>query len=466
MKKLCDLFECDLDIEILGIEDDSRKIKDGYIFVATRGFNVDHYDYIDDAIKNGAVAIVVDRAVDCNVPVFVVNNINDYYFELCSKYYDVFFDDFEFIGITGTDGKTTTASVVTELLEDVNNCCYIGTNGVRIGDEFLNTNNTTPCVSELFSHLKFVKERKCKVIVMEVSSESLLHDRLKPFKFSLCGFTNITEDHLNVHKTIENYRNCKFKLLDLLVEKSFVVVNGDDENCKMIDKDNVYTFGFGSDNYCVIKNVKEMSKNVHFDLWIKNIKYKLISPFCGKYNIYNVTMAFLICMLRGVDTDYLIEKISNLSIVSGRREYLSFGQNFDIILDYAHTYNGIKCLLESVSCYKKIIVVTGAAGGREKEKRPKIGKLILDNSDIAIFTMDDPRYENVDEIINEMVSTSNKDYIRIINREAAIARAFELADSDSVVLVIGKGRDNYMAIEDKKIPYCDFDTIEKYFINE
>lgn len=466
MKILSDLFECDLDVEILGIEDDSRKIKDGYIFVATKGFNVDHFDYIDDAIANGAIAIVADRKVNCSVPVFVVDNIDDYYFELCSKFYDVNFDEFEFIGITGTDGKTTTASVITELLEDVERCCYIGTNGVRIGDELLSTNNTTPCVSELFNYLKFAKKRKCKVVVIEVSSESLLHNRLKPFRFTLCGFTNITEDHLNVHKTIENYRNCKFKLLDLLVDKNFVVVNGDDDNCKMIDRGNVYTFGFNSDNYCVIKNVKELSKNVHFDLWIKNKMYKLVSPFCGKYNIYNVTMAFLICMLRGVDTEYLIKKIRSLSIVSGRREYLDFGQDFDIILDYAHTYNGIKCLLESVKNYKKIIVVTGAAGGREKEKRPKIGNLILDKSDIAIFTMDDPRYESVDQIIDEMVSTSDKDYIRIINREEAIAKAFELADNESVVLIIGKGRDNYMAIEDKKIPYSDFDAIEKYFINE
>ena len=258
MKKICDLFECDLDVEVLGLEDDSRKVNDGYIFVATKGFNVDHFDYIDDAIGNGAVAIVVDREVSCSVPVFVVNNINDYYFELCSKFYDVSFDEFDLIGITGTDGKTTTASVVTELLEDINKCCYIGTNGVRIGNEFLSTNNTTPCVSELFSYLKFAKDRKCKVIVMEVSSESLLHNRLKPFRFSVAGYTNITEDHLNVHKSIENYRNCKLKLLELLVEKNFVVINGDDSNCRMIDSGNVYTFGFNDDNYCVIKNVKEI----------------------------------------------------------------------------------------------------------------------------------------------------------------------------------------------------------------
>ncbi len=463
MKKLSDLFECDLDIEVFGLEDDSRKIKDGYIFVATKGFNVDHFDYIDDAINNGAICIVADREVNSSVPCFVVSDINDYYFELCSRFYDVSFDEFDLIGITGTDGKTTTASVVTELLEDSYKCCYIGTNGVRIGDEILSTNNTTPCVSEFFSFLKFVKSRNCKTVVMEVSSESLLHNRLKPFKFNVAGFTNITEDHLNVHKTIDNYRNCKFKLLDLLVEKNFVVINGDDSNCRMIDRDDVYTFGFEDDNYCVIKNVKELSKSVQFELWINKNKYRIVSPFCGKYNVYNVAMAFLICLLRGIDADTLINRIKKLSVVSGRREYLDFGQDYEIILDYAHTYNGIKCLLESVKGYKKIITVTGAAGGREKEKRSKIGKLVLEKSDIVIFTMDDPRYESVDDIIDEMVSTSDKEYIRIINREDAIAKAFELADKESVVLIIGKGRDNYMAIEDKKIAYCDYDVVEKYF---
>lgn len=458
--KICDLIECSYDFEVLGISDDSRDIKEGYIFVATKGFNVDHFDYIDDAITNGAKFIVCDRKIDINVPYLVVENINNYYIELCSKFYDVHPNEFNLIGITGTDGKTTTSTVIYQLM---NGMACIGTNGVIINDEYFNTNNTTPCVSELYNSLSLIKKSKCKDIVMEVSSESLLHKRLKSFKFDICCFTNITEDHLNVHKTIDNYRKCKLSLLDYLKDDGFVVVNGDDDNCKMIDSSSVYKIGFKSDNDFVISDVKEMSKYVKFTLVEKDKRYVIKSPLLGKYNIYNVAMAFVVCLLKGMNSDELIDRISKLKPVNGRREYLNFGQDYDIILDYAHTYNGIKCILESVSKYKNIITVTGAAGGREKEKRSKIGKLVLEKSDVSIFTMDDPRYESVDDIIDQMVGDTKEDYLRIIDRKEAIAKAFEIADKDSVVLILGKGRDNYMAIEDRKEKYSDYETIKEYF---
>lgn len=461
--KVSKLLECSYDVDILGITDDSRNIKEGYMFVATKGFNVDHFDYIDDAINNGAVFVVCDREVDINVPYLLVNDINDLYIELCSKFYDVSSDEFKLIGITGTDGKTTTSTVIYQLLENIG---CIGTNGVLVNDKYYDVNNTTPCISELYSSLSLIKNNSCKDIVMEVSSEALLHNRLKKFKFDIVCFTNITEDHLNVHKTIENYRNCKFKLLDLLDDNGIVIINGDDENCKLIDRNNLYRIGFGSDNDFVISNVNELSRKVEFTINYKGNKYNIVSPLVGIYNVYNVTMAFVACFLKGISSNILVEKIKDIKTINGRREYLDFGQEFDIILDYAHTYNGIKNILESVSNYKRIITVTGAAGGREKEKRPKIGKLVLEKSDISIFTMDDPRYESVDEIIDQMVMDSSNEYLRIVDRKDAIYKAFELADKDSVVLILGKGRDNYMAIEDRKEKYSDFDVIKSYFENE
>ena len=463
MKKLCDLLNCNIDIDILGIADDSRNVRDGFLFVATKGFYVDHFDYIDDAIKNGAVCVVADRFIDVSVPFFVVDNINEYYISLCERFYDVTSSEFRFIGVTGTDGKTTTTSVVNQILSGVLRSACIGTNGVIIDDKYLPTNNTTPCVSELLESLKVIKSKKCKHVIMEVSSEALLHDRLKNFKYDIVAFTNITEDHLNVHKTIENYRNCKFKLLDLVKDDGYVIVNGDDENCRLIDVNNVYTIGMNDDNYFRIVDVKENNKSVKFTIIVDEKKYRIFSPLLGLYNVYNVGMAFAICYLFGINIDYLIKSIRKLKPVMGRREYINFGQNFDIILDYAHTYNGIKSIIESVSHYKKIITVTGAAGGREKEKRRKIGELVLDKSDVSIFTMDDPRYENVDDIIDQMVGDTKKEYIRIIDRRKAIYKALSMADSDSIVLIIGKGRDNYMAIEDRKEVYCDFDVIYDYF---
>ncbi|MBR6950004.1 MAG: UDP-N-acetylmuramoyl-L-alanyl-D-glutamate--2,6-diaminopimelate ligase [Bacilli bacterium] len=463
MKKLNELISCDYNIDIFGITDDSRKVKNGYLFVATRGYNVDHFNYIDEAINNGAVAIVTDRKIRKNIPIIVVSNINDLYYEICEKYYDVDLSYFNFIGITGTDGKTTTSTIVKRLLNNIRKTCYIGTNGVEIGSDYYNINNTTPCIEELYYILSLCKKNNCKDIVMEVSSEALLHERVKNFIYKVVGFTNITEDHLNVHKSLESYIECKKRLTNYLDDNGICIVNGDDNNCRSIVSNNTVTFGFDLSNDCIIKLVDKNNEHTIFEINYLDNCYKIISPFVGKYNIYNVTMSFLICLHYGLSPEYLVDSISKLKCVSGRREVLDFGQDFEIILDYAHTFNGIKEVIESVDKNKRLIVVTGCAGGREKEKRHLIGDYILNNCDISIFTMDDPRYEDVNDIIDDMVGNSNLKYMRIIDRKKAIFEAFDLADSNTTVLILGKGRDNYMAIGNRKEYYSDYDSIKEYF---
>ncbi len=461
--KLSELFDCTSDVLVTGLADDSRNVEPGYVFVATKGYYADHFDYIADAINRGACCVVTDRKVEVDVLNFVVENINDYYIKLCEKFFNVSPSEFKLIGVTGTDGKTTTTTIIKNIFEDEDLWAVIGTNGVIVNGKHYSTNNTTPCVFELYKALAYIKREKCQNIVMEVSSEALLHDRLKSFKFDAVIYTNITEDHLNIHKTIDNYRKCKFKLLDLVKQNGVVLINGDDENCKMIDRNDIYTIGVNKDNVFTITDVKETANNVKFVIVEKDNNYQISSPLIGIYNVYNVAMAFAIGILMKYNSETLQKRISQLGPVNGRGEYLDFGQDFSIVLDYAHTYNGIKNILDSVSQYKKIIVVTGAAGGREKEKRRKIGQLILDRASLAIFTMDDPRYESVDEIIDQMVGDTQINYLRIVDRENAIFKALSSADKDSIVLILGKGRDNYMAIENRKEPYCDYDVICEYF---
>lgn len=468
LKNLKELVECDLDITIQGINDDSREVKDGYLFVATKGFNVDHFDFIDDAIKNGASALVISdekENLNIDIPYIKVSNINKFYPDVCSKFYDIDSNDFSFIGITGTDGKTTSTYIVKCLLDNIKNTAYIGTNGVECLDKHLTSDNTTPCISTMYKYLNFIKSNDCKQVVMEVSSEALLHKRVENLKYKIVGFTNITEDHLNVHKTLENYIECKKSLLNYLSDDGIAIINGDCKNCKTITCKNSVMYGFDLSNDCVISNVKEMSNKTIFNVKYLDNTYKIISPFLGKYNVYNVTLAFLICFHYGLAPEYLVDQISKLKPVSGRREKLAFSNQFDIILDYAHTYNGIVNVIESAKNYKNVIVVTGCAGGREREKRSKIGKYILENCTKAIFTMDDPRFESVDSIIDDMVSLSKIEYIRIISREEAIKKALSMAFEleDCVVLILGKGRDNYMAIKDEKIPYSDYDVVKDYF---
>lgn len=456
--RLNKLIDTNLDIDIKGIVDDSRLVKDGYIFVATKGFNVDHFDHIKDAIDNGAIFLIVDRKIDFSFPHIVVDDIDKYYKDICLKFYNIDLNDFSFIGITGTDGKTTTATIVSRLLK---NSAYIGTNGLTINGKTISTSNTTPCISELYSDLRKIKESGIKTVVMEVSSEALLHNRVDNILFDIIGFTNITGDHLNVHGSFEEYKNCKMKLLNLVKDDSYVVINGDDVNLQGIKCQNVYSFGKKNVNF-TIENISYVNKNVLIELKYGDIKYSITSPLKGEYNVYNVVMAFVICLLYGVDSNKLIDGISKLSPISGRCEVLDFGQEYTIILDYAHTINGISSILDTFKDYNRIITVTGCAGGRDHEKRPIIGNIVMNKSDIAIFTMDDPRYEDVDTIIDEMVG-NNLDYIRIIDREEAINYALSIASKNDVVLILGKGRDNYMAIGDKKVKYCDFDVIEKYF---
>lgn len=457
------LFNTDLDFIIEGIVDDSRDVKENYLFVATKGFNVDHFDYIDKAIENGAVAVVADREVKCNVPVFYVENINNYFVKLCRTFNNIVDDDFNYIGITGTDGKTTSTSIIHQIMSLSKKSALIGTNGMFIEDEHFGTNNTTPCISELYNVLGVAKKHDCKQIVMEVSSEALLHNRVDGINYSIVGFTNITEDHLNIHGTIDNYIASKLKLIDYLSDNGIVIYNGDDVNLCQISYDNKYSYGVNNDCDFTISDIVENSKNVYFKIKYDNVIYEIESPLVGLYNVYNVTLAFAVCLLSGLTSNFIIDAIKNLKPILGRRESLDFGQDYEIILDYAHTFNGIKNILDSVKDYKKIITVTGAAGGREKEKRGKIGKIVLEKSDIVIFTMDDPRYESVDSIIDDLAGNTTKDYFRIKDRVEAIHFAFSIADKDSVVLILGKGRDNYMAVEDKKLPYCDYEVIKDYF---
>lgn len=460
MKKIKDLIDCDFDIDIYGINDDSRYIKKGYLFVATKGFNVDHYDYIDDAIKNGASFIIADRDIKIDFPHIIVDkNISDLYRLLCKKFYDVDFNKLRITAVTGTDGKTTTATIIKNIIKD---CAYIGTNGLEIFNESYHTSNTTPIESELYGDIKRIIDANCENLSMEVSSEALLHNRVKDFRFDVVGITNVTGDHLNIHKTFENYVFCKKKILDLVKDNGFAVLNGDDKILSEISGKNIIKFGFNSDNDYIIDDVKYFDK--YTEIYLKHDKenIKIVSPYKARYNAINVSMAFIMCRLYGIADDIILSRIKELKPIKGRTESLDFGQDYDIILDYAHTINGIKNIITAFRDYDNVITVTGSAGGREHEKRRVIGKYVIENSDVAIFTMDDPRYEDVNDIIDQMAGDS-KDYIRIPDREEAIKYALDIADAGSVVLILGKGRDEYMAIEDKKPYYCDYDVIERYF---
>lgn len=466
MKKLNEFLNCQYNTLIKDIKIDSREVEEGDLFVAVSGFNVDHSEYIDDAIEKGAAAIVTNKDIEKEVPVVKVDDVNKMLDEICSRFYDYDYLQ-KLIGVTGTDGKTTTATMIFNILKDKHKIAYMGTNGIEYDGVNIKTENTTPTTEKLYKYLSNLEKNDCESVVMEVSSEALLHKRVDKFKFKYAIYTNITEDHLNIHHTIENYINSKFILADLVREDGAVIINIDDINCKKLLNRNkkIYTYGIDSKSDFRIENIVESSKTLEFDIAYKKSIFHIKSSFIGKYNAYNLTASFIVCYLEGIKEDEIVKKIENMSAIPGRGEVLDFSQNYKLILDYAHTENGIKTIVDSVKDkYSKIILLTGAAGGREKSKRSKIGKYILENTDLVIFTMDDPRFESVDEIIDQMIGEETSDnYVRINDRKDAIYYALKTATEGDIVLILGKGRDNYMAIEDKRVPYSDYDVIESYF---
>lgn len=468
MKRLSELYPgYPDDVLISGIKINSKDVTDGDIFVCTMGVTADRHDFIDEAIKNGAKAVVVQKPVECSVPTILVENTNKELPLLASRFYDAPESKLDIIGITGTNGKTTVATIIQDLIgNDI--CGYLGTNGIICSKFSESIRNTTPDSDRLYGYFKRFVDSGCQILSMETSSEAFYRERLQNIKFKVGIITNITEDHLNIHKTIENYVACKQKLVMQVADDGYSILNVDDkyyDETRKLAKGTVLTYGKKDADLQII-NSMSAAKETNITIKYNGMNYNFLSPLLGEFNTYNLCAAILALIALGYGIEDIIKRVSNIEAPHGRVEFLNYGQNYEIVLDYAHTPDAFSKLYKLLNEIKKgrIITVTGSAGGREKEKRGPMGKLVLDESDYVIFTMDDPRYEDVKDIISDLVSESDKsNYEIIVNRKEAIYRAFDMANKGDIVLIAGKGIDNYMAIEDKYLPYSDLEVIEEYF---
>ena len=465
MKKLSELYKGYPDILINDIKINSKEINPNDLFVCTKGITKDRNDYIDEAIKNGAAGVVTNKIIKASVPVIYVNNPNLELASLCSKFYDYPESKLDLIGITGTNGKTTVAEIIKDIIG--NNCGYLGTNGIisSMFDEKIR--NTTPDADRLFKYFDMFLKAGCKYVSMEASSEAFLHNRLNKIMFKVGIITNITEDHLNVHKTLDNYVSCKQKIIKHIKKDGVLILNKDDKYYKETRdkaKCEVRTFGRSNADLEIVR-IKEYLNKTDITIKYQNKEYNLTSPLLGEYNVYNLCASILALLFLGKKMDEIISNINKINIPKGRMEFINNNRGYYIILDYAHTPDAFKKIYSFLNKVKtgRIITITGSAGGREHEKRSEMGKIILDNSDYCIFTMDDPRNEDVNSIIDELVSGTNKtNYERIINRSYAIKKALEIAKKDDIILVAGKGDDNYMAIGEEYLQYSDKSVINKY----
>lgn len=468
MKKLSELYEGYEDIPIQDIKINSKEVLEGDLFICTMGATTDRHDYIEDAISNGASAVVVSRDVSCSVPTIRVENTNQELPRLASKFYDYPEKDLKILAVTGTNGKTTVAEIIQHLLGK-EECGYLGTNGMICSKFHSSIRNTTPDSDRLYKYFRKFVDAGCKYLSMETSSEAFFRHRLDNLEFDVGIITNITEDHLNVHKTIENYVSCKKELLKQVKDAGVCILNTEDtyfKECLELSKKHALTYGKMEGATLQIVSYQLKDSKTEMVLKYQGHEYEIESPLLGEFNIYNLCAALLGATSLGYDFQELLKKISTIETPSGRLEFLDFGQPYKIVLDYAHTpdaFSKIYPFLNSIK-EKRLITVTGSAGGREVEKRGPMGKIVLENSDFVIFTMDDPRCESVDSIIDDLISLSDhKNYQRIQNREEAISYALSMAEEGDIILIAGKGNDNYMAIGNEYVPYCDIEVIKSYF---
>lgn len=471
MKKLSELYEGYEDIPIQDIKINSKDVMPGDLFVCTMGVTADRHDYIEDAISHGASAVVVSRDISCRVPTIRVEDTNQELPRLASKFYDFPEKDLRILAVTGTNGKTTVAEIIQHLLGK-EECGYLGTNGMTCSKFHSSIRNTTPDSDRLYKYFRQFVDAGCKYLSMETSSEAFFRKRLVNLEFDVGIITNITEDHLNIHKTIENYVSCKKELLKQVKKTGVCILNTEDsyfQECLELSKNHVLTYGKMEGATLQIVSYQLKDSKTEITLKYQGEEYQIESPLLGEFNIYNLCAALLGATSMGHSFQELLKRVSSIQTPPGRLQFLDFGQPYKIVLDYAHTpdaFSKIYPFLNSVK-EKRLITVTGSAGGREVEKRGPMGKIVLDNSDFVVFTMDDPRYEEVDSIIDNLIGLSKKEnYQRIQNREEAINYALSMAEAGDIILIAGKGADNYMAIGDEYLPYSDLEVIESYFKNK
>lgn len=468
MKKLNELIDTKVDVKVCGIKINSKEVEQNDLFICTDRGTLDRHEFIDDAIKRGASAVIVKKDVgEKSVPIIKVDNPNDILPIACSKFYDEPEKKLTMIGVTGTDGKTSVSTMIQTLLgSEV--CGYIGTNGYSCSKFNKDTNNTTPDSDKLYGYFDEFVKSGCRYCSMEVCSEALMLGRVENIEYDISIHTNITSEHLNSHGSLENYVRDKCKLFKQTKKEGYCILNKDDEHfeeVKNASNGKILTYGKDSDNDLYFKDIKILPGRTLFKINYKDKEYEIDSPMAGMFNVYNLSAALLTLFTLGFTYDEIKSKIPKLH-VSGRLEMIDMGQNFYAMVDYAHTPNGITKLLEYVKelPIRRSIVVIGQAGDRDKSKRKTVGEVVAKNCDLAIFTYEDPRSEDPKDIIEMMlenIKDTNNNYEIVIDRSKAIKRAIDIAGEKDIVLVLGKGNETYQKLKDKVIYFNDIEEVKK-----
>ena len=460
-------FEVDNDININGITINSKEVKPGYLFVAIKGYIRDGHDYVKEAFNNGASVVIVDKNRYDDFKnlgyVIPVNNSRQICSTIACNYYNNPSKDFMLIGITGTKGKTSTSFMIRNILMKAGKKVgLISTVASYINDNKISDNDrTTPEPFVLQKTFDMMRKEKCEYVVMEVSSQSLKLGRVDGSYFDIGAFLNLSDEHVskNEHSSKEDYFLCKSKLFDM-VNTGFI--NIDDEYGKRIlneKKCNFYTVSLNE-----VTDISISNKYTSFKTKINNENWDVYVPIIGKFNVFNALFSIKICNYIKIDKKYILEGLKE-SIIPGRSELVPNKLGLTIMIDYAHNTKSLESILIGLKSISKgkVITVFGCAGDRDNSKRKEMGRLSGILSDYTIITSDNPGTEDPNNICKEIeagIKEITSNYEIVIDREKAIKKAVKIANKEDIILLAGKGHENYQIIGEEKIPFSEKDIIK------
>ncbi len=462
-----------VDLEIKGITVNSKEIKKGFLFVAIKGNSQDGNYFIREAIIKGARIVVVEKEapqvkVSKKVIFLVVNDCRKFFAQVTHNFYGAPSDKIRVVGITGTNGKTTISYLIEALAKEAgNDCGVIGTINYRFKGKVIIAKNTTPDAGQLQGLLKKMHLQKVKYCAMEVSSHALDQERVAGINFSHAIFTNLTQDHLDYHKNLENYFLAKAKLFCSLPATAKAIINNDDPygyRIKELTKAKVLTYGIKNESKIMAKKIKFGMQATEFTLVAPHINVRIKTSLIGRYNIYNILAAVAWGISEKLPLTDIKSAIENFKSVPGRLQRVNCSKGFSIFVDYAHTpdalFNVISALRPLVK--GKIIVIFGCGGERDKLKRPLMGKVVTELADYAIITSDNSRSEKPAQIIKDIVQGIRKsNYCLVPARGAAIRKGLSLINKTDCLLIAGKGHEDYQILKNKVLKFSDRKVVRK-----
>ncbi|MBO6517134.1 MAG: UDP-N-acetylmuramoyl-L-alanyl-D-glutamate--2,6-diaminopimelate ligase [Bacteroidia bacterium] len=480
MKRLIDILPNQLKYQIIGSSDreiaalhlDSRLIGKNDVFVAIDGTAVDGHKFIDKAIELGASCIVCERLpeeTNHDVSYVVVEHSSTALGQMASLYHGNPSSKLKLVGVTGTNGKTTVATLLFNLFRKMGfKTGLLSTVENKINDSVYPSTHTTPDAINLNKMLAEMVEQGCSYCFMEVSSHAIHQKRIEGLEFKLAAFTNITHDHLDYHETFANYRDVKKQLFDGLGPDAFALTNKDDKNGAVMlqnTKAGRYSYSLHSSSDFKARIIEHDFSGMLLEIDGKEAWYHLV----GKFNAYNLLTVYATAFLLGLEPDHIITSLTSLSAVSGRFEYLRTESGLIGVVDYAHTPDALQNVLETINAIRskneQLVTVVGCGGNRDHEKRPIMAKVATELSDRVILTSDNPRNENPEAILADMQTgipaQHFKKVLKISNREEAIKTAISLANPRDIILIAGKGHENYQEIKGVKHPFDDKETFIK-----